>query len=130
MVLPITTLYAIPLALIGLVLQAQVGRTRVRQHISLNDGGNRELIEAIRRHMNWVENVPFIVLLLGIIEFNGTSHLWLHVLYGVLLVARIIHPFGISMDNMGMPQRIVGAGATMIVTLAAIGTLAWQILTG
>lgn len=128
MALHVTALYAALLGLIGMVLAGLVGRVRGRTNISLNDGGKRELIEANRRHMNWVENVPFILLLFAIIELNGGSSTWLHVMGVTLLVSRIVHPFGISTENMPMPQRLAGAGGTVIVTACAILTLLWQVL--
>lgn len=128
MPLQVTALYAALLGLVGMALQAMVGQTRGRTNISLGDAGRRELIEPIRRHMNWVENVPFILLLLAIIELNGGGRTWLHVMGSTLLVARIIHPFGLDADAMMKWPRIVGAGGTVLVTLCAIGTLLWQVL--
>ncbi len=128
MALQVTALYAALLGLIGMVLGGLVGRVRSRTNISLHDGGKPELIEANRRHMNWVENVPFILLLLAIIELNGGSRTWLHIMGVTLLVARILHPFGISTEKMLMPQRLIGAAGTVIVTACAILTLLWQVL--
>lgn len=130
MALHVTALYAALQGLIGLVLLNRVGQLRGRTNISLGDGGKRELIEADRRHMNWVENVPFILVLFAIIELNGGSRTWLHVMGVTLLAARLIHPFGIDAEKMMLPQRIVGAGGTVIVTACAIGTLLWQVLVG
>ena len=126
MPLHVTGLYAGLLCLIGLVLAGLVGRLRGSGNISLGTGGNRELIEADRRHMNWVEFVPFILLLFAIYEINGGSKTWLHVMGSVLLVARIAHPFGLSATRMMMWQRMVGAGGTMLVAVAAIASVLWQ----
>ena len=126
MPLQVTALYAGLLCLIGLVLSGLVGQTRGRLGISLGDGGNRELIEANRRHMNWVELVPFILILLAIIELNGGSKTWLHTMGAVLVVARVFHPFGISTEKMMMPQRMIGAVGTTLVAAAAIVTVLWQ----
>ena len=126
MPLQVTALYAGLLCLIGLVLCGRVGRIRGRTNISLNDGGNRELIEANRAHMNWVENVPFILLLFAVIELNGGSRTWLHALGLALLVARLVHPFGVKVDRMMMWQRMIGAGGTMLVAAAASVTVLWQ----
>ncbi len=128
MALHVTALYAALLGVIGLLLGGLVGRARGQTNISLGDGGKRELIDANRRHMNWVENVPFILVLFAIIELNGGSRPWLHIMGVTLLAARIIHPFGIDAEVMMKPQRIVGAAATAIVMACAIGTLLWQVL--
>lgn len=126
MTLPATSLYAALLGIIGVVLWAMVGPARRRANVSLGDGGDAALIEAVRRHMNWVESVPFIVLLFALIEINGGSRTWLHVLGATLVVARIIHPFGISAGVSAKWQRMVGAGVTFLIMIAAVATLAWQ----
>jgi uncharacterized protein len=128
MALHVTALYAGLLGLIGIVLWAMVGPVRGRTNISLNDGGNTELIEASRRHMNWVENVPYIIVLFAIIELNGGSRTWLHAMGVVLVAARIVHPFGIDATNIRIWQRIAGAAGTFFVMIAATVTVLWQAL--
>ena len=130
MLLQVTALYAALLGIVGLILMGLVGWTRGKAKISLNDGNVKPLIEANRRHMNWVENVPFILLLMAIAELNGASKTWLHVMGGVLLISRIIHPFGIHADNDKIMtwQRNGGTTGTMFVGLAAIVTLLWQFI--
>jgi uncharacterized protein len=126
MSLQVTALYAGLLGIVGLVLWGLVGRARSQTSVSLGDGGIKALLEASRRHMNWVENVPFILLLMAMAELNGAGKTWLHLMGIVLLVARVIHPFGISAEVMNTWQRGVGAGGTGLVALAAILTLLWQ----
>jgi uncharacterized membrane protein YecN with MAPEG domain len=127
MVLQVTALYAALLGLIGIVLAGMVGQARGKAKIAVNDGGDRRIIIANRRHLNWVEYVPYIVILLAIIELNGGSKTWLHVMGGALLVSRLVHPFGIDPDKMDTPARIIGAGLTFLVWLAASVTLLWQL---
>ena len=126
MPLQVTALYAALLGIVGIVLMGMVGRERGRAKISLNDGNIKPLIEANRRHMNWVENVPFILLLMAIAELNGGAKFWLHIMGSVLLISRLIHPFGISADKMMMWQRFTGTSGTMIVGLAAIVMVLWS----
>ena len=130
MPLHVTALYAGLLGIVGIVLWGLVGRERGRAKISLNDGNIKPLIEANRRHMNWVENVPFILLLIAIAELNGASKTWIHAMGGVLVISRIIHPFGINADNDKIMtwQRNGGTTGTMIVGLAAIVILLWQFI--
>jgi uncharacterized membrane protein YecN with MAPEG domain len=126
MPLEITALYGSLLALVGLVLGALVGIQRPRLKVSLGDGGHQSLIEANRRHMNWLENVPLLIVLLAVIELNGASSSWLHALGGTLLAGRLVHPFGISAEWSFRLPRFIGALLTQLVALAAIGTLLWQ----
>jgi hypothetical protein len=124
----VTGLYAALLAIVGIALTGMVGQLRGRTSISLGDKGNRELIVANRRHMNFVENVPLALVLIALIELNGGAKAWVHVLGATLLAARIIHPFGLDADRMMLWPRIVGAGATIIVQALAAGSLLWLVL--
>lgn len=126
MPLQVTSLYAALVGLIGIALWALVGRARGRAAVSLGDGGDAALNEAIRRHMNWAENVPFILLLFALIEINGGSRTWLHVLGVALVAARVVHPFGLSASTMTTWPRMVGAGLTFWIMIAAVATLGWQ----
>ena len=126
MPLEVTALYGSLLALIGLVLGALVGVQRQKVKVSLGDGGHPSLIEANRRHMNWLENVPLLIILLAAIELNGASSTWLHILGGTLLVGRLIHPFGINSEWTFRLPRFIGMLLTQVVGLAAIGTLLLQ----
>ncbi len=126
MPLEVTALYGSLLALVGFVLGGLVGIQRPKLKLSLGDGGHQSMIEANRRHMNWLENVPVLIVLLAVIELNGASSTWLHVLGGTLLVGRLVHPFGISAVWKFRVPRFIGALLTQLVALAAIGTLLWQ----
>ena len=60
----ITALYAIVFAVLMIVLSTHVTMLRASLGVSINDGGNKELALRMRRHGNFVENVPMIVLLM------------------------------------------------------------------
>jgi uncharacterized protein len=122
----ITGLYAGMLALIVIILNARIGALRGKKNISLGDGGDDEIIVANRQHMNFVENVPFILLLMTLAELNGAPAIYLHILGSALLFARIVHPFGLHLDVLLKPARLVGAGLTLLVTLCLAGLLIWR----
>ncbi len=111
----ITSLYAALLGLIALFLAGSVGAKRAKTKISLGDGGDPGLIVANRRHMNFVENVPLALILIGLVEMNGGASNVVHSLGGALLVARIIHPMGLDVNNMMKWQRLAGAAVTFLV---------------
>lgn len=127
---PITALYAGLLGLVFIALEAPIGVLRTRTSVSLHDGGNKQLSVAIRRHANFVEHVPLALILLGLLEANGASPGLLHGLGAPLLLARMLHPFGLDYDVMRKPLRGVGALTTLIVMLVASVTLIWGALTG
>ena len=115
----ITGLYA---GLLGILLVAEivrVGLTRKRVRVALMDGGNSELMVAIRQHGNFIEMVPMCLILIGILELQGMSIYVIHALGIVLFVSRLIHPFGLDFQKGETWQRAVGAGGSTLVLLVA-----------
>lgn len=130
MLVPITALYAGLLTLILGYLGFQVGSLRGSTGISIGHGDNPELHEKIRRHANFIENVPLALILMGALELNGSSPALLHALGIALVVARIAHPIGLHHDNMRHPMRAVGAGVTFLVTGIAALAAIWSFVSG
>jgi uncharacterized membrane protein YecN with MAPEG domain len=119
MSVPITALYAGLLGLVYVLLALPIGVLRFRTNVSLYDGGNQPLAVAIRRHANFFEWVPLALLLIAMLELNGASRLLVHGLGLALLLARILHPFGLDYAEMRKPLRGLGAGVTTLVILIA-----------
>ena len=115
----ITGLYAGLLGILLVVLIVRVGWTRKRVRVALMDGGNPELMVAIRQHGNFIEMVPMCLILIGILELQGVSIYVIHALGIVLLVCRLIHPFGLDFQKGETWQRAVGAGGSTLVLLVA-----------
>lgn len=130
MLVPVTALYAALLGFVMLVLFYGVGQARVDSKVSLGDSTPKPLLEASRRYMNFVETVPFILVMMALNELNGVAKPWLHGLGIALLVARVVHPFGVDADVMSKLPRLVGAGGTFLVAIAAILMALWQVLRG
>jgi uncharacterized membrane protein YecN with MAPEG domain len=124
MLVPITAIYAAPLAVIGMTLAARAGGLRGKLGIPTGDGGNADLLQRARAHANFAEYVPLILVLMALYELNGGASAWLHGLGVALLAARIVHPFG--MASIKHPARFFGAAVTALALLAAAGLLAWQ----
>jgi uncharacterized membrane protein YecN with MAPEG domain len=125
---PITALYAGLLGIMFLALELPIGLLRTRTNVSLGDGGNPDLTVAIRRHANFVEHVPLALLLLALLELNGAGHGLLHVLGTGLILARLMHPFGLDIHVMRRPPRGLGAATTSLVILVASVALVWRAL--
>jgi len=90
----ITANYLAILALIYAALALQVIRLRRNSKAAFDDGGNADLRSAIRAHGNFVEYVPIIALMVALLEMSGASALRIHVLMGLLLLSRLLHPLG------------------------------------
>ena len=116
---PITLLYASILGLLLIALSLGVIRERLQHRVSLGDGGVAELQRAGRRHGNFIEYVPFALLLVALVELNGTSAWVVHALGATLVVGRVLHPLGLEAEFGVRVPRVLGTVATLGVIAAA-----------
>jgi uncharacterized membrane protein YecN with MAPEG domain len=117
----ITALYGGLLGLLGIAIAVVVGRVRGATGISIGDGGNIELIVAMRRQANFVEFVPLSLILIGLLELNGVGNTAIHALGAGLLIARLCHAIGFRSDESMMIFRQIGAiGSTLLLAIASI----------
>ncbi len=112
--LPVTTLYALPLAVIFLGLFMNVTMARSKLSLSIGDGGNVDLHERIRKHGNFVEWVPMVLILMVLAEAGGTGALWLHAAGALLTIGRVLHAIGLKADAPLNPLRIAGNSGGML----------------
>ena len=125
MTLHITALYAALIGVWAVILANYVSINRGKLQVLLGDGGKPEMAAIIRRHANLLENVPLALILMGLAEGSGLSATWMHVLGVVLIISRLVHPFGITTEPKLSPLRVVGAVGTHAVTLAASLFILW-----
>lgn len=114
----VTSLYAALAALLLLVLALRVVQMRLGAKVGLGDAGNRELACRIRAHGNAVEYLPIALILLLLLEVCGTDRALLHAFGILLLVARVLHAYGLSRTPNRSFGRMVGAGLTFLLILA------------
>jgi uncharacterized membrane protein YecN with MAPEG domain len=112
----ITSLYAGLLGLMSIAIAYKAGSLRGKLGVPLGDGGNTDLLLAMRRQANFVEWVPMALVLLALLELNGTGQLALHILGALLVLFRACHAVGIQAHSMKSVARFVGAMGTMLVT--------------
>ena len=124
MILPTTTLYALPLALIFLALWFQVTSFRAANNVSIGDAGNVTLHERIRRHGNFVEWVPMGLILMALAEAGGSNSVALHTAGGLIVLGRAVHPFGLKAVRAAHPLRIIGNSCNILSTVILIVLLA------
>ena len=113
----ITPLYAGLLGILLLVLSGRVIAAVRAKGIGLGDGGTGDYQAIVRSQGNFIEYVPMILILIGFAEAGGASDTWIHGLGGTLVVARILHPIGMSPDPKPNPFRFIGTVATLLVLL-------------
>lgn len=128
MAFQVTALYASILAVAAIVLSIIVSTKRGKFGVAIMDGGHPELALWMRRHGNFAESVPFVLLLMALAEARGMPATWLHVVGILLLVARLIHVFGLSVDRPADPFRIAGAVGTHIAMLGTVVYLGYSLM--
>lgn len=122
----VTTLYAGILGLMSIAIAFQAGRLRGQTKISIGDGGNQELLLAMRRHANFIEFVPLALILIALLEMNGAPTLAIHALGAGLVVFRVSHALGLKADTVQGAGRAIGAaGSTLVILVASV----WAIIT-
>ena len=115
----ITILYAGLLGLMSLAVSTPAGSLRGKTGISVGDGGNQDLLLAMRRHSNFAEAVPIVLILIALLEMNAVSATTIHVMGVCLLVFRTAHAVGLKGDTIQGVGRLIGAGGTALLTLVA-----------
>lgn len=109
--LPVTLATAGAAAIINFWLAMRISAVRRSEKVSIGDGGNSRLIARMRAQANFVEYAPFILILIGLIEFTTGTSIWLWVASAAFLLARVAHPLGMD----GMPAgRTVGTTVTLV----------------
>lgn len=125
MVFSVTPIYAVLLVPIFMILWMRVSAIRSATGVSFGDGGNPVLLHRMRQHGNFIEWVPFVLILMILAEGTGAPAMYLHVTGVLLVLGRIAHPFGLKPDHAGHPLRYVGNGSNLLALLVvAVGLAA------
>jgi hypothetical protein len=103
-------------ALLNLWLSIRIGAVRQATGISIGDGGNQALERRMRAQANFVENTPFVLLLIAAIELSGKGSWWLSLVAAAYIISRIAHAFGMD-GGAAKLGRMVGTLVTMLVQL-------------
>jgi uncharacterized membrane protein YecN with MAPEG domain len=124
----VTPLYAGLLALLYFVLSYRVIQLRGHGRPSLGDGGDPLLLRRVRAHGNFAEYVPFILLMIGILEFNHLPTYLLHILGLTLLIARLLHGYALSFTESFAFGRFWGTALTFALLLVCGGLCLYQVV--
>jgi len=127
--LSVSPIYGGLLALLTLWLAMRVSLVRREKKVSVGDAGDPVLLKAIRVHANSIEYIPVGILLLVLLEAQGTLPWQIHLLGGAFLLGRLMHAYGLGVT----PQVIFArAGGTFLshvtIALMAIANIALAIL--
>jgi len=123
--LPVTSLYAGLGALLMIALAGRIPPLRRQHRVGINSGGQNDLALAIRAHGNAVENLPLGLLLLGLLEIQGSHPALLYLLGGGLMLGRLLHAWGLSRTADISFGRFWGMLLSWFSLLAMAGMLIW-----
>ena len=115
----ITAFYLAILVLIYAAFALRVARLRQKNLATFSDADNATLRTAIRVHANFIEYVPIITLLVALLEMSGMAATRVHLLMGGLLLARLLHPMGMS-ARPGTWQFNAGRIGGILLTIAVL----------
>lgn len=118
MTFQITSIYAAIFALVAVTLSVLVSLRRAKHSVSILDGGHIDLAVAIRRHGNFIETVPLILILMAMSEARGLEALWLHATGMIVLAGRLLHALGLKAHRAYHPLKALGMAGTLLPILA------------
>lgn len=123
----LTAFYAGLLGLIYAGLSSWVIGGRLTGNVLFGDGGQDGLQRRIRSHANFIEYVPFTLLLIALYEAGGGSRGWVQGLLVVLVIARILHPIGMFAGT-NTPRQFACRGGGIIATISVMSIAAILLL--
>ena len=123
----ITPFYAAILSLLYLALSLNVSRLRLKYRISLGVGEVPRVERAVRAHGNFVEYVPLILILMGFLEGLGGSPVELHLIGGLLFIARLSHASCLCIKYVAI-MRQLGALVTYILLFLSAALLLFAVI--
>lgn len=116
MMLPTTLSLAAAAAVINLWLAIRCGQVRAKGKIDIGTGGNDLMERRMRAQLNFVENTPWVLLLIAGLELAGKGGAWLAPVGAVYMLGRVAH--GLGMDGTGLKAgRGIGTLITMLTQL-------------
>jgi uncharacterized membrane protein YecN with MAPEG domain len=113
MALPVTILYGSLSILVTVLLALNISLHRMRVKTYVSEGVPDALRRKIRAHGNSVEWLAVTIFLLAFLELQGVPSLWLHILGGAVVIARILHSF-----SMLTGSRLTMVSATVTYVLS------------
>lgn len=111
----ITGLYAAIFVLIQMVMVIWIARSRVKEKVSLGDGGDDSLLRKTRVYGNFTEVVPMALLLMLLVEMNTMIPWIVHLMGTMMMGSRVLHALGLLTGPGYGLYRMVGMLLTMAV---------------
>lgn len=125
----ITSLFAGIFALMLVPLTLQVGLKRIGTNVMFGDGGDEDLARRRAAQSNFTQYVPFVIVLLALVEMSGLPSAFVWAIGGLMLLGRLSHAYCfLAQDGKGN-LRAVGMMPTMLSFLILGGALIYVFVT-
>jgi uncharacterized membrane protein YecN with MAPEG domain len=122
--LKVIPIYAALLAFFYVYLSARTIGVRRKAKISIGDGGDDEMLRAMRMHANFAEYAPITLILLAFVDLQGGPIWLLHSLGVLFVLARLSHAYGISSVQAPGKFRVAGmVGTFTTIAVSAVWLL-------
>lgn len=124
----VTAIIASILTIVFIKLSFAIIGLRRKNKVGLGTGGHEDLERAIRAQGNFVEYVPFGIILIACLELNGAPW-WLVTIPGItLIIGRLIHAKGIHIPPPDFSKRVLGMKFTFITLISLVVlNLVWSL---
>ena len=116
---PVTLISAVAAVLLNFWLSWRIGSLREEYKVSVGDGGHEPLLRRMRAQSNFIENAPFVLILIGALELSGANRWALGGIAAMFLAARIAHALGMDAAER-QRWRMYGMMGTMLTNLALV----------
>lgn len=113
----ITPIYAAILTFVLIFLIVNVIKVRTKNQVALGDGGNADLITAIRMHGNFIETAPWVLFLMLLLDLQNGMPIAIHAIGILLIIGRCLHI--VALNKNSLPLRVAGMMSTMFVLAVA-----------
>ena len=117
--------YIAILIVMAVALALNVSRFRRPKRIGIGDGGDRDVMTAMRVHGNYVENVPFALAVLIMLPLLSAPVWAVHLVGLGMVAARILHAVGLSRSQGASFGRLFGILINWVVLLSSAILLIW-----
>lgn len=125
----IVALYVALHLILAPILMFRVGQIRLKEKVSLGDGGNPLLNARIRAHGNYIETAPLALIgLLALAMLNAPPFL-LHIFGAAFLIGRLLHAHGMAQEQANGRGRGLGAILTLLTYIGTAVSILYLIFT-
>jgi uncharacterized protein len=110
----------------GLSLRTILGRGKNK--VNLGTGNSDDMLRRVRTHANFAEYIPFLLIIMGLLEYQGTPDTILYLFGTVVVIGRMLHFYGLYSPQTPGWARIYGMQCTLWPLVLGCAVLLYRLL--